>query len=155
MKHLTDLTFHNRFHALGSHFYSECPPQGLENPTLVCSSPAVLQCVGLHPDEANDGFIPASVQRQCPAARYATTGARLRRTSVRQLQPVSGRWSRRIAGGSGNAHGHSGHLPERRRAKRPTPALLTDVPAYANACTNSTPPHNSLPWTCRQRVACA
>ncbi|MBO0612396.1 protein adenylyltransferase SelO family protein [Thiothrix fructosivorans] len=53
MKHLTDLSFHNRFHALGSHFYSECPPQGLENPTLVCSSPEVLQCVGLPPDEAN------------------------------------------------------------------------------------------------------
>lgn len=49
----TDLTFHNRFHALGSHFYSECAPQGLENPTLVCSSAEVLQCVGLHPDEAN------------------------------------------------------------------------------------------------------
>lgn len=51
MKHLSDLIFHNRFHTLGAHFYSECQPQGLENPTLVCSSADVMQCVGLHPDE--------------------------------------------------------------------------------------------------------
>ena len=52
MKHLPDLRFHNRFHALGTHFYREHPPQGLENPTLVCSSAAVLQQLDLHPDEA-------------------------------------------------------------------------------------------------------
>jgi uncharacterized protein YdiU (UPF0061 family) len=52
MQHLTDLTFHNRFHSLGTHFYSECPPLGLENPTLVCSSAEVLHLLNLHPDEA-------------------------------------------------------------------------------------------------------
>ena len=52
MKHLPDLRFHNRFHALGTHFYHEHQPQGLENPTLVCSSAAVLQQLDLHPDEA-------------------------------------------------------------------------------------------------------
>lgn len=53
MKHLSDLTFYNHFHTLGAHFYCECSPQGLENPTLVCSSAEVLQQLGLHPDEAN------------------------------------------------------------------------------------------------------
>ena len=45
--------FRNRFHALGAHFYSEFQPQGLENPTLVCSSAEVLQQLGLHADEVN------------------------------------------------------------------------------------------------------
>jgi uncharacterized protein YdiU (UPF0061 family) len=52
MKHLTNLTFHNRFHTLGTHFYSECPPLGLENPTVVCSSAEVLHLLNLYPDEA-------------------------------------------------------------------------------------------------------
>ena len=53
LKHLHDLIFRNRFHALGAHFYSEFQPQGLENPTLVCSSADVVQQLGLHADEVN------------------------------------------------------------------------------------------------------
>ena len=53
LKHLHDLTFRNRFHALGAHFYSEFQPQGLESPTLVCSSADVVQQLGLHAGEVN------------------------------------------------------------------------------------------------------
>ena len=60
LKHLHDLMFRNRFHALGAHFYSEFQPQGLENPTLVCSSADVVQQLGLHADEVNtDLFLQA------------------------------------------------------------------------------------------------
>lgn len=40
-------TFHHRFHDLGSHFYSEFQPQGLQNPKLECVSTAVAQQLGL------------------------------------------------------------------------------------------------------------
>ncbi len=49
MPHLDRLHIVNRFHALGSHFYTECRPRGLTNPRLVRSDPRAAGLLGLDP----------------------------------------------------------------------------------------------------------
>lgn len=51
MKRLAELTFQHHFHALGETFHAPHQPQGLEQPELVRTNPAVAELLGLDPAE--------------------------------------------------------------------------------------------------------
>lgn len=47
MSSLLNINLQNRFHSLGDHFYTECMPKALSNPTLVKFSPDVAEMIGI------------------------------------------------------------------------------------------------------------